>query len=84
MALTKEQIARATKHVRKYLRHCPICGSDSWELVDVVNTIPYAGRSIVVGGPTAPMLLVACSNCKYTIQFAAVPLGLAGTESRSK
>ena len=76
MPLSQEQIERASAHVQRYLGQCPICGSSSWQLVDVVNTIPYAGGRLVLGGPAAPMLLVACTQCWYTVQFAAVPLGL--------
>lgn len=83
MSLTQDQIARATEHVQQHLRQCPICGSSSWQLVDVVNALPFTGGGLVLGGPTTPMLLVACSGCWYTIQFAAVPLGLAGTGSVS-
>ena len=84
MPLTQDQIAHATQHVQRHLGQCPICGSASWQLVDAVNTLPFTGGGLVIGGPTTPMLLVACSVCWYTIQFAAVPLGLTGSGGASK
>ena len=76
MPLTPDQVKLATAHVQRHLHQCPMCGSSAWSFGDIVNNLVYQGPSLVIGGPTIPMLLVVCRACSYTVQFAAVPIGL--------
>ena len=55
---------------------CPICGSQSWVINDLVEMRPYLGGSLHVGGPLFVMVPVMCRVCTYTLLFNAVASGV--------
>ena len=76
MPLTPQQVTQAWAALQGRLNTCPICASANWHPAEIIIGLPYTTGGVVLGGPTIPLLLVVCTNCKYVAQFAAVPLGL--------
>ena len=63
------------------LNRCPNCGQNQWSVLEIVSTSPFSPeRGITIGGPTIPLLLVACKNCFQVSQFSAIGLGLLGAK----
>lgn len=63
--------------VEKIKRGCPICDGKSFESPVLLNGIPYhPNGALIMGGSSVPLVIVACSNCGYTLQFAAVMVGI--------
>lgn len=56
---------------------CPRCGSKSFQVIGAtllqLNDNP---NSVVLGGPSVPAAVVACSNCGYLTNHALGALGL--------
>ncbi len=84
MPLTQEQRETATRFLRTHLRNpCSVCGIHRFNVVDIVNTLPYENSgAMVLGGATIPLLLVVCESCFHVLSFAAVPIGLVPSESQ--
>lgn len=61
----KEKIARAL--VSKGVKQpCPRCTSLNFEVVGQTNLMLNENpQAFVVGGPTVPTVVVACSNCGF-------------------
>jgi predicted nucleic-acid-binding Zn-ribbon protein len=55
---------------------CPICGSQSWAINDLVEMRPYRGGALIMGGPLYVMVPVMCQVCSYTLFFNAVTSGV--------
>ncbi|WP_269581217.1 hypothetical protein [Roseibium sp. Sym1] len=56
---------------------CPVCGENNWVVGDhLLNGMAFSGGKMILGGPSYPMVFILCSNCAYTRQFMAKPIGL--------
>jgi hypothetical protein len=80
MALNPQQQKAAIDWLREKLgqKQCSECGNASnFGTGDIVNlTAYYPGGSIVVGGPSVPVLPVICNNCGHVRLFSAVAMGI--------
>ena len=79
MRLSQEQLAKFQQWAaRKGIKNtCESCGSNKWELGDIVAAPTFAGGGFNIGGPTVPMVPMICTNCGYIRHYAAVLIGLA-------
>jgi len=71
----KEQRDRAAQWMDKHWpepRTCPICGTNSWNVGDVVST-PLAAGSL--DGPVSVYFPVGCLTCGHTYFFDALIIG---------
>ena len=61
---------------------CPRCGNQSFALLDGYfnQTIQTELKGMVIGGPSVPSVVVACSKCGYLSQHALGALGLLPKE----
>ena len=58
-------------------KECPICGSNSWALPDVVSEVrPFMPRAWGLTAGLMPLVLVVCDNCGHTLAFNALVMGL--------
>ncbi len=78
MPLDQNQIDKANAWFsgKKVRNLCESCGGQQWSLGEVINGTIYAGGNLVVGGPSVPMLQMACGNCGYIRLYSAVLMGL--------
>lgn len=65
---------------------CPRCGNNSFTLLDGYfnQTIQTELTGMVIGGPSVPSVVVACSRCGYLSQHALGTLGLLPKEEVKK
>ena len=61
---------------------CPRCGNQQFTLVNGYfnQTIQTELKGIVIGGPSVPSIVVACTRCGYLSQHALGALGLLPKE----
>lgn len=59
-------------------RPCPFHDEPTnWEIQDtMIQTLPYTGGGVRIGGPTFPLLVVVCSTCGYTVFVNALRAGV--------
>jgi ribosomal protein L32 len=77
--LTDEEAKKATAWLNAHtkLHGCPSCGSNRWTLAPhLVNLMTYAGRAIVIGGPTYPAILLVCNECGHFRLHSAIVAGV--------
>lgn len=75
--MTPEQTARAIEHLKEHAQGaCSACGGRNWQVVDIINPSVRTEAGVVIGGPTIPLLVVACSACGHCVHYSAVMLGL--------
>lgn len=56
---------------------CSRCGATRFEIVgESFMPIQENPNAVVIGGPSVPTVIVACSNCGHVWQHAIGPLGL--------
>lgn len=57
---------------------CPRCGNNQFTLLDGYfnQTLQTSLGGLVIGGPSVPSAVVACSRCGYMAQHALGALGL--------
>lgn len=59
-------------------RPCSRCGQSKFSVVGETQIMLQENpNSFVIGGPSIPVIIVACDNCGYITEHASVPLGLA-------
>ncbi len=65
---------------------CPRCGNPHFILIDGYfnQTIQTELQGIVLGGPSIPSVVVACSRCGFLSQHALGILGLLPKEETQK
>ncbi len=65
---------------------CPRCGNNNFTLLDGYfnQTIQTEMKGMVIGGPSVPSAVVACSRCGYLSQHALGALGLLPKEEVKK
>jgi len=65
---------------------CPRCGNTNFTLLDGYfnQTIQTEMKGMVIGGPSVPSAVVACSRCGYLSQHALGALGLLPKEEVKK
>lgn len=64
---------------------CPACGKDDWRIADhLLSGITYHGGGLMLGGPSYPQVLVFCTNCYYTRNFLAIPMGLTSRNKKDE
>lgn len=82
--LSKEQKERIIKALEERMAKlpCPRCGNQHFTLLDGYfnQTIQTELKGIVLGGPSVPSAVVACSRCGYLSQHALGALGLLPRE----
>jgi hypothetical protein len=39
-------------------------------------TLPWAGGSVTIGGPTYPLIVLTCMQCGYTVHVNAIVAGV--------
>jgi hypothetical protein len=54
---------------------CPFHGRTSWEIGDVVQTMPYAS-GLLSTGPVYPLIVLTCQRCGYTVFINAIRAGI--------
>jgi hypothetical protein len=47
-----------------------------WQIGDIVQTLPYAGGNVVLGGRIYPLVTIICMTCGNTVFLNAVVAGL--------
>ena len=45
---------------------CPFHGRTTWDIGDLVQTLPYNPGAVVVGGNVYPLVVVTCVQCGFT------------------
>ena len=56
---------------------CPMCGRNNWMPGDITAAPTVdANGNLEMGGQIHPVVQIACANCAYVANFAAVPIGL--------
>ena len=56
---------------------CPFSGDTDWDLgPHVVESRPFSGGGIKVGGPVYPHLVLTCRGCGYTVLINAMKVGI--------
>lgn len=65
---------------------CPRCGKNSFTLLGGYfnQTLQTELAGLVLGGPSIPSAVVACTNCGYLSQHALGALGLLAKEEGKK
>jgi hypothetical protein len=65
---------------------CPRCGNNSFTLLDGYfnQTIQTELKGMVIGGPSIPSIVVACTRCGFLSQHALGVLGLLPKEEVKK
>jgi hypothetical protein len=86
--LTQEQKDKiVAKLVERGVRlPCPRCGNPNFTLLDGYFTQPVSTEigTLVLGGPTVPSIVTACTQCGYLSQHALGALGLLPAEKETK
>jgi len=63
--------------VDPHFGQCPYSGHKSWYVIGhLVYPLRYASQ-LIVGGPAYPQVMVACTECGFTMFFNAVKIGIA-------
>ena|SRR5437868_3677228 len=58
-------------------RVCPVSGHTKWEVGEyMVQTLPYAGGNLLVGGASYPLIVITCAICGYTFFINAIRAGV--------
>jgi len=59
------------------VRHCPMCGENSWTVSDTIYELrEFQGGNVVIGGgPIYPIIPVSCNNCGNSIMVNAIQSG---------
>jgi hypothetical protein len=59
-------------------RGCPFHDTPTnWQIGDsMIQTLPFAGGGVVIGGPTYPLFPVICMTCGHTVFINAVVAGI--------
>ena len=65
---------------------CPRCGNNNFTLLDGYfnQTIQTELKGMVIGGPSVPSIVVACTRCGFLSQHALGVLGLLPKEEVKK
>ena len=51
---------------------CPACGGRNWIPGEIIASPLYTqGGGFSIGGPTIPMVQLACNDCNHIMLFAA-------------
>lgn len=88
--LTQEQREDFTKHAREFLKACPICANEQWELLNEIigpftwtpePKVPFPG---MIAGPSSgpglvPFVCAICTRCFFAAHFPwlVIEAGLA-------
>ena len=80
MELSKDDIAKKLND-KKATLPCQRCGQGSFSVLDGYSKLSILNNfkslnSTVLGGPSVPVVLVACNNCGAITQHALGALGL--------
>jgi hypothetical protein len=68
-------------------RPCPRCGNMTFTLLDGYFNQSLTGTvsaTIVIGGPTIPSIVTACTQCGFLSQHALGALGLLREEAQNE
>jgi len=82
MEINRDNVASILEQ-RGANKPCNRCGNDKFALLDEFSNIFLTKKpdgSLVVGGPTIPVAIVACNNCGAITFHAIGALGLLGGE----
>lgn len=73
----RRQKAIAALQSRGVDKPCPRCGALNFQIVDE-TTIPVQQQpgTIVIGGPSVPAVIVACTHCGLLTMHSSLLLGL--------
>ena len=77
----KKEIIKALE-ARGANRNCPMCGNKNFAILDgyFQHSLQSTLAGMVIGGPSIPCAVVACTNCGYLSQHALGALGLLPEE----
>lgn len=65
--------------------NCPVCQKNNWTVGDhLLSGMVHTGNGISIGGAAYPTAILVCTNCAYTRNFMALPIGLLGDETASE
>lgn len=81
MAFTEEERQEIEKAIREKapgLGRCALCEHGHWNLQDgfVTQVLQDGPKSLKLGGPAIPSIVVICSNCGNTYLLNVIALGL--------
>lgn len=76
MPFTPEQAEAVKAAVDRYLRACPICGSNRWQLNPDLTFLPLIEGKDINLGRGQPCVSAICSVCGSLQLFNALTLGL--------
>lgn len=81
----KKEIVKALEE-RGAKLPCPRCGNQSFTLLEGYFNQPIQSelKGMVIGGPTIPSIVIACSRCGFLSQHALGALGLLPREEAKK
>lgn len=65
---------------------CPRCGKTHFSIIDGYfnHILQKEYNSLVIGGPTIPVVVIACTNCGFLSQHALGGLGLLPSQEEKK
>ena len=81
----KKEIVKALEE-RGAKLPCPRCANQSFTLLEGYfnQPIQFDLKGMVIGGPTIPSIVIACSRCGFLSQHALGALGLLPREEAKK
>src|SRR5260370_14546875 len=73
----EQQIGKAEEWLSQHWappQSCPIDGSNSWNVGNVLELRPFSGGALIMGGGIGifPVFPVTCTVCGYTVFFNAI------------
>lgn len=72
----REAVARVLTE-KGAVQNCPRCTNANFSVVgEGIIALQEEPRLISIGGPSIPVIIVACNRCGFISQHAQVPLGL--------
>lgn len=80
---TKKKIAQQIE-TKGALKPCARCGQQNFSLLDGFVSLPLTqevSTNVVIGGPSVPCVIIACSNCGHINFHALGALGLLNTKN---
>jgi ribosomal protein L37E len=86
--INKDEVAKILTS-KNALLPCHRCGGKSFSVIDGFSKLPIDKdldqiQNIAIGGPTVPVVMVACNNCGAITMHAMGALGLMPKEEGNK
>lgn len=79
LKLTQDQRNQiANTLTEKGARHaCPACGTNQWLVGEhILRGDIFSSGTVLLGGPSYPLVFVVCQNCFFVRPHLAIPMGI--------